>query len=96
MQVGKRWVIKTGGGEFIGIDSSSGGYFYLTDFWNAKKFTSFADAHIYGTMNWGILKNTRWDIYEVDEIGTRFVAEAKEVDVFEVELAVLKRKHGRE
>lgn len=96
MQVEKRWVIKTGGGEFIAIDSNSGGYFYLTNFWDAKKFHSLEEANAYGSANWGSLKTTKWDIYSVDEIGMQYIAEAKSVDAFEVELAALKKKHGRE
>lgn len=95
MQVEKRWIIKsTETGKFIGIDSHSGGYPYATDFWSCEKFRSFEKANSYADMGFSTVgaENGFWEIYETDEIGMRFVPQ---VDLYEIELAALKKKHGK-
>jgi hypothetical protein len=39
-----------------------------------------------------MFKDKNWELYECDEVGLRFV---KPTNAYEVELAALKRKHGR-
>lgn len=86
MQVEKRWLIKSGNG-FVGIDSQSG-YPWLTDFWAANKFISLENALSYKKT----MAGEAWQIYECDEIGTRFVTSTA-TSLFDLELAALKKKH---
>lgn len=93
MQVEKRFIIRAAGGQFVGIDSNSGGYFFYTGFWNCEKFRTMEEAQKYASQNWGSLKSIEWEIYSCDEIGTKFVQ--AEPDPYEIELAALKKKHNR-
>lgn len=93
MQVEKRYIIRAAGGQFVGIDSHSGGYFYYTNFWNCEKFHELKAAQDYANASWGSLKKCEWEIYSCDEIVTKFVQ--AEPDPYEVELAALKKKHNR-
>lgn len=90
MQVKKIWVLRADDNQFVAIDSNSGGYPYLTDFWNAKKFDNKEAAQKYGVM----FTDEKWELYETDEVALRFVAPLP-ADQYEVELAALKKKYNR-
>lgn len=89
MQVGKRWLLKDHSGSWIGIDSNSGGYPVLVDFWSAHKFMSLREAVEYNS----IFKNP-YMIYECDEVGTRFVSDTSE-EKYKLELEALNKKYGK-
>lgn len=86
MNIERRWIFKNINGKFIGTDAHSGGYPYDTDLWNARKFHTFEDACKYAA------SENNWTLLEI----THVIAEPIEkLDIFEIELAALKKKHGR-
>lgn len=95
MQVEKRWVIKLeDGNRFISVDSYSGGYPYVTDFWGAEKFRDLTSAQKYASMGFDNLDvRGEWKIYEITDLICSLVH--VETDPYEIELAALKQKHGR-
>lgn len=82
----KRWVLMNGY-RFVGVDEGSGGYPYDTDFWNCRKFLAFEDACSYSA--------TMKSHYKLIEVIGYFGSEIERMDTYELELAALKKKHGR-
>lgn len=87
MQVNKIWFLVTDDDKCIGVDTGSGQPYY-TNFWSAKRFTSLEEASSFRDK----LHMTAWEIYECEELIARHVPV---VDLFESELAALKKKYNR-